>query len=87
MMIRAPALAIAATPFIQASSSARNCGPTLTSPSAANPMPASDACMAEGIAWMSMSTPTASQGSGRTACRHRAIPDLPELDPPFSTIT
>jgi len=28
-----------------------------------------------------------SHGSGRTACRHRAIPDFPELEPPLSTIT
>lgn len=49
-------------------------------------MPASDACMDAGIAWISVSTPKASQGSGRTACRHRAIPDFPELEPPLSTI-
>jgi hypothetical protein len=34
-----------------------------------------------------LSAPKASHGSGRIACRHRAIPDLPELDPPLSTIT
>jgi hypothetical protein len=40
-----------------------------------------------GIAWISVSTPKASHGSGRTACRHRAIPDFPELEPPLRTIT
>jgi hypothetical protein len=74
-------------PSIHATSSARNSGPTLTPPSAANSMPASDACMDAGITWISVSSPTASHGSGKTACRHRAIPDFPELDPPFSPIT
>jgi hypothetical protein len=40
-----------------------------------------------GIAWISVSTPKASHGSGRTACRHRAMPDFPELEPPLRTIT
>jgi hypothetical protein len=40
-----------------------------------------------GIAWISVSVPRASHGSGRTACKHRAIPDFPELEPPLSTIT
>jgi len=40
-----------------------------------------------GIAWTSVSVPKASHGSGRTACRHRAIPDFPELEPPLRTIT
>jgi len=43
--------------------------------------------MDAGMAWIIMSFPTVSHGSGRIDCRHRAIPDLPELDPPFSTIT
>jgi hypothetical protein len=46
-----------------------------------------DVCRDIGIAWTRLSVPKASHGSGRTACRHRAIPDLPELDPPLSTIT
>jgi hypothetical protein len=35
----------------------------------------------------SVSVPRASHGSGSVACRQRMIPDLPELDPPLSTIT
>ena len=50
-------------------------------------MPVADICRASGMAWISVSTPKASHGSGRTACKHRAIPDLPELEPPLSTIT
>jgi hypothetical protein len=42
--------------------------------------------MDAGIASTSVSTPNDSQGSGSTACRHRAIPDFPELDPPLRTI-
>ena len=86
-MIRAPALAIAAIPAIHVASRVRNSGPTTTSPSGANSIPAADVCMDIGIAWTSVSVPNASQGSGRIACRHRAIPDLPELEPPLSTIT
>jgi hypothetical protein len=40
-----------------------------------------------GIAWTSVSVPSASHGSGRTVCRHRAIPDFPALEPPLRTIT
>jgi hypothetical protein len=49
--------------------------------------PAADARVETGIAWISVSTPKISQGSGRTACRHRAIPGFPELEPPLRTIT
>jgi hypothetical protein len=42
---------------------------------------------ATGKARISVSIPRTIQGSGRIACRHRAIPDLPELEVPFSTIT
>jgi hypothetical protein len=31
--------------------------------------------------------PECQPGSGKIACRHRAMPDLPELEPPLSTIT
>jgi hypothetical protein len=86
-MIRAPARAIAAIPAIHAASSARNSGPTTTSPSGANSIPAADVRAETGIAWISVSVPKASHGSGRTACRHPAIPDFPELEPPLSTIT
>jgi hypothetical protein len=58
-----------------------------TPPSSANSIPPSDARIAEGIDSTSMSTACTSHGSGRTACRHRAMPDFPELDPPLSTIT
>jgi hypothetical protein len=85
-MTRAPARAIAATPSIHAASSVRNSGPTTTSPFAANSIPASDAPIDAGIAWTSVSTPKANQGSSRTDCRHRTIPDFPELDPPLRTI-
>ena len=78
---------IAAIPAIHAASSARNSGPTMTSPSRANSMPPADVCRDIGIAWTSVSVPKTSHGSGRTACRHLAIPDLPELDPPLRTIT
>lgn len=86
-MTRAPARAIAATPSIHAASSVRNSGPITTPPSAANSMPVADTGEDAGIAWISVSTPKTSQGSGRTACRQRAIPDFPELEPPLSTIT
>ena len=86
-MIRAPARAIAATPFIHAASSARNCGPRMTAPSEAKSIPATDLRGDTGIACISVSTPKVSHGSGRTACRHRAIPDFPELEPPLRTIT
>jgi hypothetical protein len=43
--------------------------------------------MDAGMASINESTPNASHGSGNTACRHRTIPDFPELDPPLSTIT
>jgi hypothetical protein len=36
---------------------------------------------------ISVSTPRASQGSGITACRQRAIRDFPALDPPLRAIT
>jgi hypothetical protein len=39
------------------------------------------------MARIRVSTPKASHGSGRIACRHRAMPDFPELDAPLSTIT
>jgi hypothetical protein len=83
----APALAIAAIPAIHAASRVRNSGPTMTSPSWPNSMPAADVCSDIGIAWIRLSVPKASHRSGRIACRHRAIPDLPELEPPLSTIT
>jgi len=57
----------------------------VTAPSAANSIP--DICSDAGSAWISVSTPKASHGPGRTACRHRAMPDFPELEPPLSTIT
>ena len=59
----------------------------MTSPSGANSIPAAGIREDTGIAWISVSTPKASQGFGRTACRHRAIPDFPELEPPLRTIT
>ena len=86
-MIRAPASAIAATPAIHAASSARNSGPMATAPPGGNWMPEADVCAETGIASISVSTPRLSHGSGRIACRHRAIPDFPELDPPLRTIT
>ena len=86
-MIRAPACAIAAIPAIHVASRVRNSGPTAIWPSSANSMPAADVCMDVGIAWIRSSVPKASQGSGKIACRHRAIPDFPELEPPLSTIT
>jgi hypothetical protein len=50
-------------------------------------MPASEARMAAGKASTNVSVPMVSHGSGRTACRHLAIPDFPELEPPLRTIT
>ena len=86
-MIRAPARAIAAIPSIHAASSVRNSGPTMTSPSDANSIPAAEVRVETGTASTSVSVPKASHGSGRIACRHRAIPDFPELEPPLRTIT
>ncbi len=86
-MIRAPARAIAATPSVQASSRSRNSDPMLTEPSGPNTIPVSAAWRAAGIASTIVSVPSASHGSDRRAWRHRAIPDLPELEPPLSTIT
>jgi hypothetical protein len=83
MMMRAPARAIAATPAIQASSAARNSSCTAISPFAANSIPDRFG----GRAATNVSTLSASHGVGRIACRQRAIPDLPELDPPLSTMT
>jgi hypothetical protein len=86
-IIRAPACAIAAIPLIHAASSARNSRPMLTSPSGAIWIPAAEDCLDAGIASVSVSVPKASQGSGSTACKHRAIPDFPELEPPLRMIT
>jgi hypothetical protein len=86
MMTLAPARAIATTPSIQAASSARKSAPTLTPPSAATTIPSSDACIFAGIASTNESHPNASHGSGSTACRHRTIPDFPELEPPLRMI-
>ena len=86
MMILAPARAIATTPSIQAASSARKSAPTLTPPSAAKPIPASDSCIFAGRASTNESHPNASHGSDSTACRHRMIPDFPELEPPLRMI-
>lgn len=36
---------------------------------------------------MNWSAPSRIHGSGKIACKHRAIPVFPELDPPLSTIT
>jgi hypothetical protein len=85
-MIPAPARAIATMPSIQAASSARNTGP-VTWPSAAISMPPGVLSKAAGIASISVSVPNVSHGSGKTVCRQRMIPVLPELEPPLSTIT
>jgi hypothetical protein len=87
MITRAPARTIATTPAAQACSNRRNSGPTFTPPSSANSIPPGEARMATGMASINESTPNANHGSGNTACRHRTIPDFPELDPPLSTIT
>jgi hypothetical protein len=71
----------------RAVTSARNSGPVMTSPSGANSIPAAGIREDVGVAWISVSTPMASHASGRTACRYRAIPDFPELEPPLRTIT
>jgi hypothetical protein len=74
-------------PVIQAASTARNSGPTMTSPSEANSIPVADVGEDVGIASISVSTPRVNQGSGSTACKLREIPDLPELEPPLRTVT
>jgi hypothetical protein len=71
---------------VVSTSSTRKSAPTLTLPSAAISIPSSDACILAGIASMNESTPNASHGSVRTACRHRTIPDFPELEPPLIMI-
>jgi hypothetical protein len=35
---------------------------------------------------MNESHPNASHGSGNVACRHRTMPDFPELEPPLRMI-
>lgn len=75
------------TPARQAASSRVNSSPTLTPPSAANSIPVPEDWSEAGIDSTNPSIPKASHGSGRTACRQRTIPDLPELEPPLSTIT
>ncbi len=59
----------------------------MIAPSEAKSIPVTDLRGDTGIARISVSTPKASHGSGSTACRHRAIPDFPELEPPLRTIT
>lgn len=86
-MTRAPARTIATIPVSHAASRVLNSAPTTTSPSGPNSIPASDSRMAAGSASTNVSVPKVSHGSGNTACRHRAIADFPELDPPLSMIT
>ena len=86
MTTRAPDLTIATTPSRQAASNARKSAPTLTPPSAANTIPPSDSRILAGSASTNESHPNASHGSGSTACRHRTIPDFPELEPPLRMI-
>jgi hypothetical protein len=59
----------------------------MTSPSGANSIPFDDVRAETGMAWISVSILKDSHGSGRTACRQRAIPDFPELEPPLRIIT
>jgi hypothetical protein len=40
-----------------------------------------------GIASISVSVPRVSHRSGKTVCRHQAIPDFPELEPPLRMIS
>ena len=82
-MIRAPARAMAATPVIHAASLARNASPTMTSPCAPKSIPPPEG----GSASTRSSTPSRIHGCGRTTCRHRPMPVLPELEPPLRTIT
>jgi hypothetical protein len=86
-MIRAPARAMAATPAIQAASISRKPSPSVTSPCRPNATPESEPMRAGGSASRRSSTPILIHGRGRIACRHRAIPVLPELEPPFGTMT
>jgi hypothetical protein len=86
MMIRAPARTIATTPTSHTCSSSRNSGPTVTDPSAEISSPSADDVNAAGMASVRLSVPKVSHGCGNTACRHRASPDFPLLDPPLSTI-
>ncbi|GGX25456.1 hypothetical protein GCM10010353_45530 [Streptomyces chryseus] len=86
MMILAPARAIATMPSVQAASSARKSAPTLTRPSAANTIPSPEARILAGMASTNESHPKANHGSGSTDCRHRTIPDFPELEPPLRMI-
>ncbi len=86
-MTFAPARAVAATPSRQAASSLRNSSPIATPPSGANAMPASVVRRDAGRESTNVSIAAVSQGSGSSAWRHRTMPDLPELEPPFTTIT
>ena len=76
---------MAAMPAIHAASSVRKAGPTTTCPSGLNSTP--PACSDGGIASISELTPNISHGCGSTDWRWPAIVDLPELEPPLSTIT
>ncbi len=78
---------MATSPVIQASCSVMKSPPTATPPSSAKPMPSPPEVSRAGIASTRVSMLSESQGSGSTACRSRAIADLPELDPPLSTMT
>jgi hypothetical protein len=62
--------------------------PTTIAPSCPNSIPEEPADFSDGgSVSMNWSTPSLIHGSGRIACKHRAIPVFPELDPPLSTIT
>ena len=78
---------MAATPAIQAVSTSRNAPPTVTSPCGPNPIPDPGASSDGGSASTRSSTLSLIHGTGKMACRQRAIPVLPELEPPLSTMT
>ena len=85
-MIRAPALAMAATPAIHAASTSRKPPLTATSPFRSKEMPEPESSSDGGSASTRSSTLSLIHGSGKMACRHRAISVFPELDPPLSTM-
>ena len=84
-----PAEAIAAIPLRHACSARRNRSPTVIEPSEpkVSEPPADVSVGPKEMARIKSSTPRTSQMPGSPRCRHSAIDDFPELDPPFKTMT
>ena len=64
-----------------------NSAPRPTSPLAPKPIPNPPSVIAGGSAPINVSILSRSHGSGKASCNAAAREDLPELEPPLSTIT